>query len=63
MTRVLTVGAAQLGPIGRAETRDEVVERLLVLLHRAAEAGCELVVYPGAGAHDVLPALVSRRRS
>ena len=46
MTRVLRVGAAQLGPIGRADTRDEVVERLLALLHRAADEGCELVVYP-----------------
>ncbi len=46
MTRVLRVGAAQLGPIGRADTRDEVVERLLALLHRAADDGCELVVYP-----------------
>jgi predicted amidohydrolase len=43
---VLTVGAAQLGPIERAATRDAVVERLLILLHRAAEAGCDLVVYP-----------------
>jgi hypothetical protein len=43
---MLTVGAAQLGPIGRADTRGEVVDRLLLLLHRAAEAGCELVVYP-----------------
>ena len=46
MTRMLAVGAAQLGPIGRAETRDEVVERLLALLHRGASAGCELVVFP-----------------
>jgi N-carbamoyl-D-amino-acid hydrolase len=46
MTRLLTVGAAQLGPISRDETRDEVVDRLMVLLHRGASAGCELVVYP-----------------
>jgi predicted amidohydrolase len=46
VTRIVTVGAAQLGPIGRADTRSEVVDRLLLLLHRAAEAGCELVVYP-----------------
>ena len=46
MTRVLRVGAAQLGPIGRADTRDEVVDRLLVLLRGAAEEGCELVVFP-----------------
>jgi predicted amidohydrolase len=46
VTRLLTVGAAQLGPISRDARRDEVIERLLVLLHRAADAGCELVVYP-----------------
>ena len=46
MTRELRVGAAQLGPIGRTATRDEVVDRLLVLLRRAAESDCELVVFP-----------------
>jgi N-carbamoyl-D-amino-acid hydrolase len=44
--RVVTVGAAQLGPIQRAETRKEVVERLLTLLHEAHERRCDLVVYP-----------------
>jgi predicted amidohydrolase len=46
VTRVLRVGAAQLGPIGRGDTREAVVERLLALLHRAADDGCDLVVYP-----------------
>jgi predicted amidohydrolase len=46
MARVLTVGAAQLGPVSRAETRAEVVERLLVLLRQAHGAGCDLVVFP-----------------
>ena len=32
MSRTLTVGAAQMGPIQRDHTRTEVVERLLVLL-------------------------------
>lgn len=44
--RLVTVGAAQLGPIARADSRADVVERLLVLLHQGAEAGCDLVVYP-----------------
>lgn len=44
--RVVTVGAAQLGPIARNETRAEVVDRLLALLAQAADAGCDLVVYP-----------------
>ena len=44
--RVLTVGAAQLGPIQRDDTRKEVVERLLTLLHEAHERRCDLVVFP-----------------
>jgi predicted amidohydrolase len=43
---VLRVGAAQLGPIARDETRDEVVDRLLTLLRRGADEGCDLVVFP-----------------
>jgi len=46
MTRPLTIAAAQLGPIARAEPRTQVVERLLALLHTAAERGAELVVFP-----------------
>ncbi|MEX2659562.1 MAG: N-carbamoyl-D-amino-acid hydrolase [Acidimicrobiales bacterium] len=46
MTRSLTVGGAQLGPIARDEPREQVVERLLSLLGHAAESGCELVVFP-----------------
>ena len=44
--REVVIGAAQLGPIRRADTREQVVERLLSLLNRAKEHGCELVVYP-----------------
>jgi hypothetical protein len=40
------VGAAQLGPIARAETRPQVVRRLIDLMHQAKAAGCDLVVYP-----------------
>lgn len=46
MSRIVTVGAAQLGPIARDESRAEVVERLLTLLRDAADRGCDLVVYP-----------------
>ena len=46
MTRMLTVGAAQLGPIARAESRAEVVRRMLALLDRAKARGCRLVVFP-----------------
>ena len=46
MDRHVTVGAAQMGPIGRDESRKEAVERLLALLNEAADRGCELVVFP-----------------
>ena len=44
--REVVVGACQLGPIQRAEGREAVIERMLALLHRAAEAGCTLAVFP-----------------
>jgi predicted amidohydrolase len=46
MSRIVTVGAAQLGPIARAETRTQVVTRLLALMRQAKAHGCGLVVYP-----------------
>jgi predicted amidohydrolase len=46
LAREITVGAAQMGPIARAESRTKVVERLLALLERGASRGCELVVFP-----------------
>ena len=44
--RVVRVAAGQLGPIGRGEPREKVVARLLALLHRAADDGCELIAFP-----------------
>lgn len=46
MTRIVTVGAAQLGPISRSETRGQVVARMIELLQQAARHGCDLVVFP-----------------
>lgn len=46
MSRILTVAAAQLGPIQRADTRASVVRRLCDLLRQAAGHGCDLVVFP-----------------
>jgi predicted amidohydrolase len=46
MSRVVTVAAAQLGPVQRDHTRADVVERLLVLLRGAAGRGADLVVFP-----------------
>ena len=46
MTRELVIAAAQLGPIARNESRQDVLERLLTLLHEANDRGAELVVFP-----------------
>ncbi len=46
LARTITVGAAQMGPIARAESRREVVARLIALLDEGADRGCELVVFP-----------------
>jgi predicted amidohydrolase len=46
MTRIVTVGAAQMGPVQRTDTREQVVERLLELLRAGHDSGCNLVVFP-----------------
>jgi len=46
MTRMLTVAAAQMGPVQRNDSRESVVERLLVMLRDAYAHGVELVVFP-----------------
>lgn len=35
-----------MGPIGRDEPRSSAVERLIVLMRRAADRGCDLVAFP-----------------
>lgn len=44
--RIVVVGAAQLGPIQKSDTRVSVVERLIKLLREAKERSCDLVVFP-----------------
>jgi len=46
MARIVTVGAAQLGPIARAEPRAQVVGRMRALLTQAKAHGCDLVAFP-----------------
>jgi len=46
MSRNLTVGGAQMGPIQRSHTRHAVVERMVALLREAGRMGCDLVVFP-----------------
>jgi predicted amidohydrolase len=46
MSRVIRVGAAQMGPVQKAESREAVVRRMLDLLDWAKSEKCDLVVYP-----------------
>jgi len=46
MPRTITVGAAQLGPIARNESRGQVVKRLLGLMREAHHFRCDLVAFP-----------------
>jgi predicted amidohydrolase len=46
MTRIVKVGAAQLGAIQRSDSRESVVRRLLELLREAHGMGCDVVVFP-----------------
>ncbi len=46
MSRVIAVGAAQLGPIARAEPRSSAVARMVALLEKARARGCRFVVFP-----------------
>jgi predicted amidohydrolase len=46
MPRIITVGAAQLGPIARLEARAQVVDRMLALMNEARRNGCDLIVFP-----------------
>ncbi|MBV0893290.1 N-carbamoyl-D-amino-acid hydrolase [Paracoccus sp. Z118] len=44
--REIVIGAAQLGPNQKADSRDAIVARMIALLEDAARQGCTLVVYP-----------------
>jgi hypothetical protein len=46
MAREVKVAAAQMGPINEGTSRDEDVERMLVLLERAIAEHVELIAYP-----------------
>ncbi len=46
MSRNVTVGVAQLGPIARSESRKEVIDRMIALLTKAHERGCGFVAFP-----------------
>ena len=43
--RVVTVGAAQSGPVTCVESRSDVLERLIALMRSAHRRGCDLIVF------------------
>ena len=45
MARNITIGAAQMGPIQKAEGREAVVGRMLALMDKAHAKGCDLIVF------------------
>jgi N-carbamoyl-D-amino-acid hydrolase len=45
-SRIITVAAAQLGPIQQAESRSVAVQRMIHLVEHAHKRGVELVVFP-----------------
>ena len=55
MTRIVTVGAAQLGPIQPDHTRAQAVERMISMMHRAQSHGCDLVVFPECALTSFFP--------
>lgn len=46
VTRFVTIGAAQLGPVQRNDSRVAVVDRMIELAREAHERGCDVVAFP-----------------
>ena len=55
MPRFINIAGAQLGPIARNETRQQVVSRLLELMRDAKARGSDVVVYPELGLTTFFP--------
>ena len=60
MSRILTVGVAQLGPIARAESRRQVVSRLVGMMEEAARMGMVWQVVDDAALMDEATKLARR---
>lgn len=46
MARRIRIGGGQVGAISRSDSKNDIVDRLIALIRRAGEEGCELVVFP-----------------
>lgn len=44
--RIVNVAAAQMGPIQKADSREDVVKRMIALMDEASAKGADLIVYP-----------------
>jgi len=55
MSRNITVGAAQFGPVSSSETRHDTVRRLIALMREAHDRGCDLVVFTEAALVPFFP--------
>jgi len=55
MSRIVTIAAAQLGPIARVENRVSVVKRMIALMREAKSMGAEVVAYPEAALTAFFP--------
>lgn len=53
--RNVRVGAAQMGPIQKADSRESVVQRMIALLDQAAEQSCDFVVFTELGLTTFFP--------
>jgi predicted amidohydrolase len=60
MPRYITVAAAQMGPNNEGTPREEIVERMLSMLERAAQDGVELIVYPEMALTTYFPKKIRR---
>ena len=55
MPPIVTIAAAQMGPIARSESRSQVVARQIALMRQAKAMGAEVVAYPEAALTAFFP--------
>jgi predicted amidohydrolase len=55
MPRIVTLAAAQMGPIARDESRAAAVRRMVELMRQAKAMGAEVIVYPEAALTAFFP--------
>jgi predicted amidohydrolase len=55
MPRIVTIAAAQLGPIARSESRASSVKRMIELMRQAKSMGAEVIAYPEAALTAFFP--------